>query len=617
MKNRNAGILIIQILLFIVLVLYLLGRARGLSILLFWPIILAIVFVSLLIAYKLPDKYKIVSLIILSFSMSVIPVLILPEIYQIGRDDVFEAQFASIVIENGKWDPTLGSGFAKGYYGYNPALHFVLAFASITTGIDAYILTKYVFFVFFRVLLAMLVFLLMSSFFGKKSGNMPYLALLIFIGSAGMAFLSVTRRTVASLFLILAIFAILKAQNSGNRLIWNLLYMLFSFMIVVANHSIAYYFMIFLAGAAIFSALIRLLPAKYGEREFPPIFLKLAYFAAVFSAWEILVTKLYLISDMGYVAKISEIVLSGFGVESFLGEQTRFGINIYHSYELFIIYSAQLLFLLIGSIGLVFFIWHLLKKKELPEGTLEHRYFMVYLGLFGTAMYAFSSILMRTSFDVAVIIILWFFSMPVCIFIAYFFEAVIKKAIPQKIYFWCLALALLYFFTGSLLMGVYTPRITNRALSDDVTIGSDQRSKTMEIYSSASWLAKNSGKGKNIIGDINIFEIFGGFFQFEVNPHDSYLKKLYFGSEGSILGLISKKDIWFGSYKHNLYYGKADYFVINRAFSRFYSEGFLYPVSEDNLKRLDSIALLDKVYSNNEIQIYKTGGNESNEAGQR
>ena len=606
MKGQNFSIIIIQILLVVLLLSYIIARSKGLSVILFWPIFWALVFVSLIIIFKLPSKYKLVSLIILATSINLLPIIALPEIYQIGRDDMFESQFTSVTLENGNWNPTLGSGFAQNYYGYNPVLHFILSFASLTTGIDVFVISKYFFFAFLRILLVLFTFMLVNTFLGKKNSNITYLATFLFAGSAGIAFLGVSRRTIASIFLILTIYTIVKSNDIKNKILWDLLYMVFSFMVVIANHSIAYYLLMFLAGAWIFSLLVRRVhrPIKEEENIFPEIFYKLVYFLTVFVLWELLVGKILLMNDIKYIKELFNVIATGTGVNAFFRGSQDFGVNIYRPYETFIIYSAQFMFVLFSLIGLFFFVRRLQKGTSIIN-ILSHNYFLSYFGIFGISMYIFSSLLMRTVLDVAVIIILWFFSIPICIFIAYLFENITRKAMLKKVYLSCTSIAIIFLFTGSMLMGSLGPRLSNRAPSEDVVLGTDIRSKSAELYFSASWLAKNRGSNNRVVGDVDVFEIYNGFFHIDVNTYPSYTRKIYKGSDNEILSLISRNNLDFGTYAHTRYRDNVDYFVINNAFSKYHNHEFTYPISLTNTNKLDNIRALDKIYNNNAIQIYQ------------
>ena len=77
--------------------------------------------------HKLPEKPRLILLILLEVALLLIPILSLPEVYQSGRDAIFESQYASLIIREQRWDPSLGTGMAENYYGHNPILHFVFS----------------------------------------------------------------------------------------------------------------------------------------------------------------------------------------------------------------------------------------------------------------------------------------------------------------------------------------------------------------------------------------------------------------------------------------------------------------------------------------------------------
>lgn len=586
--------------------LYLVARSKGLPIFLFWPIIWTLVILTFIIARKLPRKFKIISLAILSVGISVIHLVVFPEIYQAGRDSIFEAQFASTIIEKGRWDPTLGTGFAQDYYGHTPVLHFILSFASITTGLNTIIIIKYFLFIIFRLILTLISFIIISIIL-KYNENSSYLATLIFIGSSGMAFAGVTRRFTAGLFVALALFSILKTKDSSQKMIWNISFMLFSLLVVLADRSVSYYLLIFLAGAWVFHLFLRIAKVKE-PNMYPNILPKLIYFIIVFFLWMFRSRRVFFINDYGYLPKLTDIIASRAGMTTFLKVQEAIATtDIYHFYEKFIIYSAQFLFLLLGALGLFFYIKYLLQNKE---NLTEHKYFLLYFAFFSFIMFIASPFLMQTDLEIAVIIFLWFPCISISIFASYFLEVILRKSI-RRIYIYCIMIILVYLFTGSLLMGIYTPRATNRAQGQDIVMELDMRSQTKEMYYSGLWLSQNSEKGDKLLGDVNAYEVYSGFFGFDMHTYTSTLRRLYLGNESDVVGMINQKNFDFGTYKHTLKRDKLDYFIINNGFLKYKSLLFGNPLDEDALKKLDDINLLDKVYNNNEVRIYKLEGGTS------
>ena len=247
---------------------------------------------------------------------------------------------------------------------------------------------------------------------------------------------------------------------------------------------------------------------------------------------------------------------------------------------------------------------YLLTQKILISKFTKNEYFLLYLALYGFVLYIISFLFMKTQFDVAIIIFLWFFCIPISIFAIYFLEVVVKKIIWRKLYMICLALIILFLYTGSLMMGVYTPRVTNREADEDVVVEIDDRAKTEELLYSAKWLDENSDGRSNLMGGLDVYEIYSGFFEFNVNFYPHWLRKLYSGNASRIIELTAK-NIEFGVYKHTFHFDKLDYFIIDKAFSKYRSKAFPSRIDFSNTEILNQIPLLDKTYSNDEVYIYK------------
>ena len=88
-----------------------------------------------------------------------------PLFYQIDRDTSFEVQVAEIVKEQEMWDPTVGTGYAENYYGYNPVIHFVMAYLSIITGLKVSFIAKYFLLIFIRELIFLIIYIILNNIF--------------------------------------------------------------------------------------------------------------------------------------------------------------------------------------------------------------------------------------------------------------------------------------------------------------------------------------------------------------------------------------------------------------------------------------------------------------------
>jgi hypothetical protein len=595
MLKRSYALISVQILLSIVMLQYIYARSGGLSTQLFWPLLWAMVIINVAILFTLSDDMKMASIIVMSVTLTAVPLAALPQLYIVGRDDVFEAQYGQIIARNGAWDPHLGAGFAEDYYGYNPAIHFIIAFNSLLTGIDAHILTKYLLFILIRLMLVLLVFLISRELIGNKM-NIVWFSSLIFVGCAGLAFIGISRRTMASVAMLVMIYAMLRHERTGEKK-WVLAWLLFAPLLVIANHTIAYYFMAFMAALVVYAFIV---PKVFSKIKFKqPLSWKLVYYTICFLVWE-LINSALLHKDLAYIWQIKETVTGLFAAHAIKATATAsdVSLSVYHSYELFVIFAVQAIFLLLAGIGFLIFAKSVWKGKKV----FQHDPYMSFFAIVGLIMYVVCSILMRTELDVAAIVILWFFSVPICILVAYFLEEVQKW--KKTIHFIYVVFVMLLLFTGSLLMGMYTPRLTNRAPLEDIVIGSDMRSKTQELFASGKWLAENR-QGNTVLGDTDVYEVYGGFYLFDVNSYDTNVHKLYQGDDKTMRSLVLRDNIVVGSYKHTRRNESVDYMIINKAFSRYYSRSFGAPI-EVKTDTLDSIELIDKVYDNRDVMIYKS-----------
>jgi len=361
-------LLIIDILLIIIMCLYLLLREQIGMTFLFWPIIWSILFVTFILVTK--TKYKISSLILLELALTLVLIFSLPHHFQMGRDVYFESQYASTIVEQGTWNPEAGSGFAKDYYGYNPALHIILAFASITTGFSTYLISKYVLLILLRIILVLSVFLVIRKL--VKSDLITYLSTFVFIISTGMSFIDISRRLIASIFVVLSIYALLKSYNQK----WNILFYLFSFLVIISNHSLSY----LLLGILGFLWIIKLL---FKQKEIPKIGIKLFYFFVVFHIWEIFISNVVLSNDYSYIIGIFNLIFGGEALTS-LFSGSRSTATIYNSIEILVIYLYHFLFLLISIGGFGYFTY---KYSKNQDDQIQQKQFLITIGIFSLCFY--------------------------------------------------------------------------------------------------------------------------------------------------------------------------------------------------------------------------------------
>jgi len=575
--------LVLQLLLGSALVFFIVARSKGFPVLLFWPIFWGLTVVTFLIIRNNIKGFRTLAIIVYVLAMCGVYLAAVPSPYQMTSDGIFEAQFAATIVEGGIWNPEAGSGLAENYYGYTPVLHILTAFMSIATGLSSYVIVKYFLFVIYKLVIVMLVFLIIKELFSER---LSLLATFIFAASAGFNFIVATRRSTGSIFLLLALYALIKAKDVDRGSAWNMLFYVFSAGIVLSNRTIAMYFLVFLFGAWIFSILIRPL----GPRVFPKIFPRMLIFSIMFFLWYLFTIRIYLVQDASYIVRIYDLI-KDFSFDSILSGTSK-NVNIYRNYETFILYLSQLVFLLVGFLGLLVFLLRLFTKRY------THRYMLLYLAFFGFCMYAATPFLMFTEFDVAVSVMIWFFTIPVSIFFALFLARNLSQG-------WGAVFAvslILLVFTGGILMGIYTPRMVNRGPTQDLVVGPDLRTKNLGLYQSVLWLEKKD-KQATLLGDFDVFEAFSGFSDFAVNSYVNNQETMYFSADPIILK--EKLDFEFGSYRHTLKRRPLNYLAFNNLLVSAPNDAFASTIPGAREQELDSMIFLDKTYANDDIILYK------------
>ena len=591
-----------------------------------------------------------------------IPLLSLPEVFHTGKDAIFESQYASIIIREQRWNPSQGTGLAENYYGHNPILHFVLAFLSLTTGLSPFFITKYIFVIILRVAFVLAAYLLISTITNKKNNAFAYFATIIFMGGTRLMFMNVSRRFIAALFMILALYVIFKSQESPKK-IWTVLFFFFSTLIIISDHSITYMFMIILFGMLLISKL----PNIIGNIEFianrnplkktwiilflisliaviatlqpiffaiilillvlllitqlrdlvhdikffrihpvkiPDIFLKFSFVIVMWAVWNLIITKVLVKVDQSYMESLLRYIYSGKVADFLFGAGLTQGasVNINYVYENLIIYSSQFIFLILVAIGLFLFIKYLNDRKEskLVVVASANRALLMYLTMFSFIMYVLVGVLMLTSWAVIPQVSLWFFSLPISIFTAYSLYLFREKFFNKKFASVIILLTMLLLYTGGLLLG-HVPTIVNRAPNEDIVVEFAD-SKNQQLYVSGLWLKNNSKTDSVVLGGPAVFDIYSGFFEFEVVTND-YARDFYLLGGAEYVNYFLQESHLFGYYRHTAKNHTIDYVVINNQL--FEHPSFLVgdPLDPSIKKNFDK-AHLDKTYDNQGIQIY-------------
>jgi hypothetical protein len=590
MANNDLVMSMLQGFLAVVMLFFLYLKNTGTPIIMFWFCFWSLVVVTLLILFFSSMKHKIVALIILEAALTFIYVFGLPLSFQMDRDAYFESEYAAELINTGWWDPTMGMGFAENYYGHNPILHFLLAALSVSTGLSTHFLGKYVLLVFLRVVLTIAVLALIRLFIKKEST--AFLSFFVFLSCYGLSYVMLSRRLVADIFLILCIYSIFSQDKIIKRL-----FFVFAPMAILSNHSIAYLLMGILVLLSAGRMLLEKIRPKNVHMIPKSINMMVLYYMAFIIIWESFFAAYLLANDLSYLKEISQMIFSGyaFGMLRGIGTSSP-SIFQYHAYELWTIYAYNLIFLVLAGLGIITLIFDSRYKEA-----FSNRTFILLVGLLSGMAYVGSFILMRTELDSAAYTFLWFFSIPLSVLAGYFLDKLRIKLDAQKYLLAMIAVSLIL-FSGYLMSGMYTPRITNRMYEEGLVLGMDARSQTPGVFYSAFWLKRNSAENSHILGDINTFEIYSGFFSMRVSDDKNVLRELLMNDS---MGWALESEAYFGSYEHTYYFSKYEYFVLNDLLVD--SPNYIFPVppGDGSVAMLGENRRVDRVYDNSDIAIYR------------
>ena len=145
------------------------------------------------------------------------------------------------------------------------------------------------------------------------------------------------------------------------------------------------------------------------------------------------------------------------------------------------------------------------------------------------------------------------------------------------------------------------PTIVNRAPNQDIVLEFVD-SKSQQLYSSGEWLKDNADNKSVVLGDPTVFDIYSGFFEFNVVT-DGYARDLYSLNDSENIKYFLQEPVFFGYYLHTMKEYEIDYVVINSQIFKYPSYLIGEPVDEGIKKNFDK-SYLDKIYDNKGIQIY-------------
>ncbi|MFH1510534.1 MAG: hypothetical protein ABIF10_02490 [Candidatus Woesearchaeota archaeon] len=534
----------------------------------FWLLYIAIVSVLSIIVLK-SGKYRLLSIVLFDVFLFLLYTLQYPAAYQVDRDTVFETQYAEILADTGVWDATAGTGYAENYYGHNPAVHFVLAVVSLSTGISTPWLAKIHLMILFRIAFLLLAFRIMQIL--AKNDNIAYASLLVYLISPRLRILYMSRRLMAALMILFAIYCLLQYREKRHRA-FTVLFAVFSLLVIVSDHTLALVYGIFLFGlAAFYWLLLPMGKAVYGEAaKFSMYFLAYAIFWTIWS-----MNGVTVMSDMAYLQGILNLVVGA----------TSATPSHYTALQLSLMYISQiiLVFVSIGYAAMLF-----LKKKLLKDR------FLAYFTLFSLPLFGASLYLMSTEWVVLSNVLIWFCLIPVSYLTGLFVCRLKRVTLAMA--------ALMLIFCGGILLN-YQPHVLFKTANPMLVELPEY--KNDRIIESAEFLKSYANEGAAVVADRSLYDIYSGYYGFTVTPQD--VARLVLQSDAEELEKrFLTRPVYFGAYKHTSEYLIPEFIAVNRDLLR--NASYNIRVSQESLEKFEKTKMLKKIFDNGKIVIYENVG---------
>lgn len=604
MKEKNGMFLVVQMFFIVLSLMLQLFKEKFFSYFLFWLFFLGIVFSSFFLMLQKKSTHKFISLIALDIFIFSLFSFNYPLFYQVDRDVSFETQTANLLIAEKSWNPTLGSGYAEDYYGYNPGVHIITAFSSVLSGYTSEFLVKYILILMLGVFFLAAVISVLLAFFKEPYGDVAYIAAFFYVITPRLRILALSRRLVSAIFVLMCLLILIKSL-SKKSIKYDVMFMLFSLFVVISDHSVSsFMFMFLFFGILAYLVLFPLLRLffRFAYRNFGVQFLKYTFLHAIsIFIWEILISKKLWDANMNYLNKLFEFI-SPAAIEEASSDVIRNSPYLYSTLETILIYASQVLIAII-----MFFVFLKIAKvffsKKYQEGYVFDFGFLIYFLLFSFFGYFFSILLSRTEWATLTNVFIWFPLIGICMMLSFIIVSLnlanIKSLLNAKLIFGLIFIA--FFFIGSLLIN-YHPNVLYPK-EDTENVMELKQYKNPYIYESGRWLYENSKSDSVIIGDRAVFDIYSGYFQFEqaIIP---LTYRLYYSNITTYEMQFLRWPVWTGSYEEKMKQEKLDYIIINEDVFIIKSYLFGDPVPYSYLAKFDASNKTSKIYDNGKIRIY-------------
>lgn len=505
------------------------------------------------IAIKCDKKVKIAALTIIILFTTLNYALIAPYGRTYGRDSIYNLQNTENLIENKYWEKGEGTGYAKAY-SYFPGLAILNANISLLTNIN--IDTTFLYFHnFIRALLIPLLLYLIFKPFVKKE----YMVLAIFLYFTSPSLKThIHQEGIGIIFLLLTLYLVINAEKNYTNIILAAVISLLTFF---SHHFSSYVligWIVFLCSALFIKNLIK----KDTTNS-----LKYVLFMLF-----IIISLLFIPTSIDRNLAVHTLELANltnwldFSNTKTL-DQNYIGIDL-TPFDISMVLISALIVLATITIGLIY------KKQNL---------FLTISFLYCSLITLFSMTFIPTE---GLYIFLRIFEFAYIGFIPFMVIGFEKIEKHQYLKYLLPALLVILFIGGNVLIDGGQARYLftdKELLTNDNFIH-----ETPAIYSASQFMSSREG---GIIGDKLIYNIFGGFQNKKVYiEKDNQLRKV-FGPSDKIkyqdLNYLASQQIYY--IVPNTYQDKT---------TNTYSE-------EISFEKLENSYYLQKIYSNQDVQIYE------------
>ncbi|MCM2325520.1 MAG: hypothetical protein NDI94_03595, partial [Candidatus Woesearchaeota archaeon] len=567
---------------------------------------ISVVLVTFLLMFQRKDKNKLIALITLDLFILSIYAFNYPQIYQVDRDSGFETQYSELLMNNRFWDPRMGTGYAEDYYGYNPSIHFTMGFLSLVSDVSVHVIAKYFFLAFMKAAILILTFLIIGKIFSKKYHYLSYIAIFLYIITPRLRVLTISRRLLGVFFLLLALYSLMNIIEKKKQ--WHLIYLLSQIMIVISDHSMAMFYLIFMICGAMFYlcynlALGLLQKSSYKENGLNKLFIKNAFIYlviyiatdfALFSGKHTHTNLTYLKSIVTYIFDASNLISKPAGIAAV---KSPF---VYNLSESFAIYLSQALIVLVAGVIATYLIFELFKKSLSSQDYFSNPGFFIYFMTFCGIGYILTLALAMTKWTTFTNVFSWFPLIGISVLLAIFLASKRFFMLQGKAFFIAKIALVFLIYLGGLLTNYHPTVLYPR--SDSKMVMEFMEYKNQRIYDSARWLQQNDPDA-TIIGDKSIFDIYGSYFNYD-SALTEYSRIMYLSSKEDYEKKFLRWPVWVGSYEQTMRRQKLDYIITNDDVYHLPSYLMGEPLDPSYNAKFDSSNKTSKIYDDGKITIY-------------